>query len=194
MSKKRGLKIIAKRPHLPNQKEFVDFMRARITKARLVNETNISKTKVDHWYRYDVGGFSYPSVEDWNNIKYLLDDWSEEFNRMDYALTKVIYETDDINKNANKGRLKRAVWSINTKGFKGCHYAPYPEDLIIIPIKSTCPEGEIVLDPFIGSGTTGLVAKKLNRHYIGYELNDKYILIANERIKNFNQIYEKSQI
>ena len=182
MNKERGSKLIEKRPYLPQQKEFVDFMRARTTRVQIVNETDLPKTKVDHWFRYDAGGFTFPSVEDWNIIKYLVDDWSEEFNKMDYALTEVIYETDDINKNSDKGRLKRAVWSINTKGFKGCHYAPYPEELVETPIKATCPENGIVLDPFIGSGTSAVIAKKLNRHYIGYELNSDYVTIANERI------------
>ena len=183
MSKDRGSKLIEKRPYLPNQKDFVDFLRARVSKNQIVNETNLSKTKVDHWFRYDIGGFSFPSVEDWNNIKYLVDDWSEEFSKMDYALTEVVYETDDVNKNLHKGRLKRAVWSINTKGFKGCHYAPYPEELVEIPIKATCPKNGIVLDPFIGSGTTAVMALRLKRHYIGYELNSDYVNIAVNRIK-----------
>ncbi len=186
MNGQRGFKLIEKRPYLPDQKEFVDFMRSRSSKSQLLKETNLSKTKIDHWFRYDVGGFSYPSVEDWNAIKYLVDDWSETFKKIDYALTTVVFETDDINKNADKGRLKRAVWSISTKGFKGCHYASYPEALVEIPIKATCPEKGIVLDPFIGSGTTAAVAKRLNRHYIGFELNREYVLIAEKRIDGVN--------
>lgn len=182
MSKDRGRNLIEKRPYLPKQKEFVDFLRARVSKNQLVEETGLAKTKIDHWFRYDVGGFCFPTVEDWNTVKYLIDDWSEEFQEMDRALTEVIYETDDINKNADKGRLKRAVWSINTKGFKGCHYAPYPEALVEVPIKATCPDGGIVIDPFIGSGTTAVMAKKLKRHYIGFELNKEYVEIANNRV------------
>lgn len=184
MNKERGLKLIEKRPYLPTQKDFVDFLRSKTTKNQIVTETNIVKTKVDHWFRYDIGGFSFPSVEDWNTIKYLVDDWSEEFTRMDRALTTVIYETDDINKNVDRGRLKRAVWSINTKSFKGCHYAPYPEKLVEIPILATCPVGGIVLDPFIGSGTTAVVAEKFKRHYIGYDLNADYVSIAKKRISD----------
>ncbi len=79
-------------------------------------------------------------------------------------------------------RNKRSVWNISTKPFKGAHFAVYPEDLCIIPINAGCPENGIVLDPFFGAGTTGVVAKKLNRNYIGIELNPEYIKIAQNRI------------
>ena len=57
-----------------------------------------------------------------------------------------------------------------------------PEKLIIDCIKAGCPEGEVVLDPFMGAATTALVARKLNRNYIGYELNEDYIEIAEKRL------------
>jgi len=84
-----------------------------------------------------------------------------------------------------KGRIKRCVWSIPTKGYSEAHYAVYPEDLVVTPIKAGCPVGGVVLDPFFGSGTTGLVAKKLQRHYLGIELNPTYIEIAKRRIGEF---------
>lgn len=184
MNRERGNKIIEVRKHLPSQEEFVNFMRARSNINIICENTSIKRSTVEHWFRRDVKGFSYPKVEDWNETKYLLDDFSEEFSKIDFGLTHIDYETDDINKNADKGRVKRAVWSINTKGFKGCHFAPYPEKLIETPIKACCPEGGIVLDIFMGSGTTGVVAKKQNKNYIGIELNKEYIEIAKERIEN----------
>ena len=57
-----------------------------------------------------------------------------------------------------------------------------PETLIETPIKAGCPQGGVVLDPFMGAGTTGVVAKKLGRSYVGIELNEKYIEIAEKRI------------
>ena len=86
-------------------------------------------------------------------------------------------------KNVDKGRIKRAVRSINTKPFKGCHYAPYPESLIETPIKACCPVNGIVLDPFMGSGTTAVVAVKNKRNYIGFELSKEYCDIALERVR-----------
>ena len=82
-----------------------------------------------------------------------------------------------------KGRNKRCVWKIPTKPFKGAHFAVFPEQLIETPIKAGCPEGGIMLDPFMGAGTTAVVALKLNRQYVGIELNPNYIKIAEERIK-----------
>lgn len=81
-----------------------------------------------------------------------------------------------------KGRNKRTVWQISTKAFKGAHFATYPQDLIDTPIKACCPEGGIVLDPFIGSGTTAVVAEKLKRNWLGIELNPEYTQLAEERI------------
>jgi len=82
------------------------------------------------------------------------------------------------------GRNKRCVWKITIKPFKGAHFAVYPPDLIETPIKAGCPKGGVVLDPFMGSGTTGMVAKKLNRKFIGIDLNNDFIEIAKTRIKN----------
>jgi len=80
------------------------------------------------------------------------------------------------------GRNKRCVWKISTKSFKGAHFAVYPPELIEIPIKAGCPRGGIVLDPFIGSGTTAVVCKKLSRNYLGFDINKKYCKIAEKRI------------
>jgi DNA modification methylase len=80
------------------------------------------------------------------------------------------------------GRNKRTVWSITTKGFSEAHFATYPEALVEPMIKSGCPLGGIVLDPFSGSGTTGRVAIDNGREYIGIELNPEYIKIQEKRL------------
>ena len=79
---------------------------------------------------------------------------------------------------------KRSVWTIPTMGYKEAHFATYPEKLITDCIKAGCPEDGIVLDPFMGAGTTAIVARKLNRNYIGIELNPEYKDIAEKRILN----------
>lgn len=81
------------------------------------------------------------------------------------------------------GRNKRCVWRISTRPFRGAHFAVFPEELVEIPIKAGCPKNGLVLDPFMGSGTTAVVAKRLGRNYIGIELNPKYIEMAKRRIK-----------
>jgi len=81
-------------------------------------------------------------------------------------------------------RNKRSVWTITTKPYKGAHFATYPEDLIVPCIKAGCPIGGIVLDPFMGAGTTALVSRKLERNYVGFELNPEYRNIALNRIES----------
>jgi DNA modification methylase len=80
-------------------------------------------------------------------------------------------------------RNKRDVWTVPTQGFKGAHFATFPPDLIKPCVLAGCPPGGIVLDPFFGAGTTGVVAKQLDRYYIGIELNPDYVIIAEERLK-----------
>lgn len=84
------------------------------------------------------------------------------------------------------GRNKRSVWSICTKPYQGAHIAQYPEALIETPILAGYPEGGIVLDSFLGSGTTAKVALALGRQYIGIELNPEYIKLAQSRIADIN--------
>ncbi len=81
-------------------------------------------------------------------------------------------------------RNKRDVWTVSTAGFKGAHFAVFPEKLIEPCILAGCKEGGTVLDPFCGSGTTGVVAEKNNRNFIGIELNPKYAELARKRITN----------
>ena len=79
-------------------------------------------------------------------------------------------------------RNKRDVWIINTVPFKGGHYAAYPPKLVETCLLAGCPKDGVVLDPFMGSGTTGMVAKQLDRHYVGIELNPEYKELAEARI------------
>lgn len=65
------------------------------------------------------------------------------------------------------------------------HFAIYPEELCETPIKAACPKGGIVLDPFFGAGTTGIVALKQNKKFIGIELNKEYIEIAKKRLRPY---------
>jgi len=83
---------------------------------------------------------------------------------------------------ANPKRNKRSVWTVTTKPFKGAHFATFPMDLIEPCVLAGCPEGGVVLDPFAGSGTTGIVAANHNRNAILLELNKEYIELAIKRI------------
>jgi site-specific DNA-methyltransferase (adenine-specific) len=195
MNKLRGSKIVEKRYHLLPQKEFVDRMRQNFKVNDLVEKTGLPRTHIEHWFRYDVC-FAYPSKEDWEKIGTALFP----------ELLDVCYETDDINKNRmppiggikqaggdnptysgntpkwKSGRNKRCVWNITTKPFKEAHFAVFPETLIEPMIKAGCQKDGVVLDPFMGSGTTAVVAHKLLRHYIGFEINKEYVKMAEKRI------------
>ena len=91
-------------------------------------------------------------------------------------------------------RNKRSVWTVTTKPFKGAHFATFPMDLIEPCVLAGCPEGGTVLDPFAGSGTTGIVAANHARNSVLLELNEEYIEIAKKRIKEqagmFAKVYE----
>lgn len=78
---------------------------------------------------------------------------------------------------------KRSVWTVTTKPFKGAHFAVYPPELIEPCIMASSRVGDIVLDPFMGSGTTAAVAQRLNRLYLGCELNEDYKVLQKERLK-----------
>ena len=80
------------------------------------------------------------------------------------------------------GKNPGDVWEIPTQPVKEIHFATFPEKLIEPMIKFGCPKGGVVLDPFMGSGTTGLVARRLGRKFVGIELNPEYIKIAWKRI------------
>ena len=76
---------------------------------------------------------------------------------------------------------KRSVWSIATKPYKGAHFAVFPPDLITPCILAGSKEGDIILDPFLGSGTTAEVAQRLGRKWIGIEINPEYSALQEKR-------------
>ncbi|MDF3124679.1 site-specific DNA-methyltransferase [Rheinheimera sp. 1928-s] len=80
------------------------------------------------------------------------------------------------------GRNKRTVWNIPLSKFREAHFAVFPEKLIEPCILAGCPEDGLVLDPFFGAGTTGVVAYKFNRNFVGLEINPDYALIAQRRL------------
>jgi site-specific DNA-methyltransferase (adenine-specific) len=81
-----------------------------------------------------------------------------------------------------RGRNKRTVWSIPLSKFRDAHFAVFPEQLVENCIRASCPEAGIVLDPFLGSGTTAVVARRLGRSYLGIDINADYCDIARRRL------------
>ncbi len=169
MHKDRGNNYIEKRDLQP-QKDFVNKLRENFNVEDLVSK-GLKRTTVEHWFRYDENGFSYPTKEEWENVG--TDMFPELLN--------VRYELDEI-KSSSNGKNKRTTWSLNPKPYSEAPFAVYPEELSETPIKAGCPVGGIVLDPFFGAGTTGLVALKQNKKFLGIELNKEYNEIDEKRM------------
>ena len=130
-------------------------------------------------YYYDADAIKEHVVESSKKLNMLPGVGGKKYGNNDSKehLTKSGKETENrLVKN------KRNVWKVSTKPFKEAHFATFPKDLIEPCIKSGCPEGGVVLDPFGGAGTTGIVAQSLNRQAILIELNPEYIEISKNRI------------
>ena len=180
MSKTRGEKLIAIRPNLPSQEDFVKFLRSKTNVKILSESTNIGKTTIEHWFRLDKSGFSYPSRDDWIKISDFINDWSTEYEEINQKMTYEEYHFDDVVTLDKKN--KRSVWTVSPKPFKEAHFAVYPTELIEPCVLAGCPKDGHVLDPFGGSGTTGLVADRLGRNATLIELNEDYLEIGTKRI------------
>jgi DNA modification methylase len=85
---------------------------------------------------------------------------------------------------------KRSVWTVTTKPYEGAHFAVFPTDLIEPCILAGAPVGGVVLDPFMGSGTTAQVAQSLGRQYLGCELNPEYAPLQKKRLAQQSLIFE----
>lgn len=88
-------------------------------------------------------------------------------------------------------RNKRSVWTIATQPFPEAHFATYPEKLVEPCVLAGSKEGDTVLDPFVGSGTTGVVALRYGRNFIGIDLNPEYVEIARRRIEADAPLFNK---
>ena len=88
-----------------------------------------------------------------------------------------------LKENNYNNRNLRSVWTIATQPYSEAHFATFPEALVEPCIKAGCPDGGVVLDPFMGSGTVALVALKYQRKFLGIELNPEYIKMAEKRIE-----------
>lgn len=111
--------------------------------------------------------------------KYLNENSGAKIQKINEARGYGQYKGDNI----PQFRNKRDIWTINTTSFRGNHYAAFPPKLAEICMIAGCPKDGIILDPFIGSGTVGLVSLLHNRKYIGIELNEEYVNLTKKRIE-----------
>ena len=151
---------------------------AEVSIRRMFSNNNMNKRKDVN--ASDKEGFGISSVNQDKHYARMRDEMGidKEFN----------YE-ELIKSGKCPMRPEFDTWDIPSVTYKGAHFAVYPPELIEKPILSCCPEQGIVIDPFMGSGTTGEVAKLNNRRYIGLELNPEYAILANERISKVGGIF-----
>jgi DNA modification methylase len=102
---------------------------------------------------------------------------------------KYATKSGNVSKEYDKAN-KRSVWTVTTKPYAGAHFAVFPSDLIEPCILAGAPVGGVVLDPFMGSGTTGQVAQNLGRQYLGCELNTNYKPLQDKRLAQQSLVFE----
>jgi len=161
--------------HKPNP--MPESVQDRCTKA---HEYIFLLSKSQKYY-YDIESIKEPVKQDWGtrdrtNGKYHNDGTGLQ----PHSGLEKSYEM------ANK----RSVWTVNTKPYAGAHFAVFPTELIEPCIMAGAPVGGIVLDPFMGSGTTAQVAQDLGRQYLGCELNLEYKPLQEKRLRQLSLVLE----
>jgi len=142
---------------------------------KLAEITGLKETTISHYFRIDFSGQTLPDKNTWNILKPILNlENYEDF--IDEEIRSILPNSHPLG--ANPGD----VWEISNaplpKEIRGIHFAHFPDKLIERLILCGCPESGIVLDPFMGSGTVARVAQKLNRNFVGIEINKEYIEAA----------------
>lgn len=162
------------------QEEAVSVNDKRAGKGRLEYDGKRSDTE-----SLNVGK-SFVSITDKRNKRDVWSEGAEHYKNLQekgqQPNTMHIRRAEGLQDVQYETRNKRDVWRVSTKPVKEAHFATFPEELITPCVLAGCPKHGVVLDPFIGSGTTGVVAHNLGRHYVGIELNPKYVEIAKRRI------------
>ncbi|MCM8788107.1 MAG: transcriptional repressor LexA, partial [Candidatus Omnitrophica bacterium] len=143
--------------------------------AKEIDKIMGKKDTASHWFRLDHGR-SLPSPEDWIRLKKIL----QFDNKYDKIMTEQHYVLQTVKYNPN-GKNPGNVWSISPAKLKEAHFAVFPEELPRKIIEVCCPKNGIVLDPFAGSGTTGKVAKELERKSILIDIKEEYAKIMKKR-------------
>jgi len=161
--------------HKPNP--MPESVQDRCTKA---HEYIFLLSKSSKYY-YDHESIKDPVKQDWGTRDRTDGKYHNEGSGLQpHSGLEKSYET------ANK----RSVWTVNTKPYAGAHFAVFPTELIEPCIMAGAPLGGVVLDPFMGSGTTAQVAQHLNRQYLGCELNPEYKPLQDRRLRQLSLMLE----
>ena len=187
----------------------VDAIRANPQKTKIVNGAVVSATGVSGVrYKRQIELSTQLTNEEKQAAYKALDEMLASLQRGEISDFRMIIRGQQRTTHSNSTQVSGRARELQEKGFyflkyhpKGSkpgdvwdilpedtqkrryHFAPYPEDLCKIPILATCPPDGIVLDPFCGTGTTMLVARKLERKSVGIDVSEKYLQIAEERTR-----------
>ena len=180
-------KFTIKRNIVVTKLELINYLKKYLLQKNLILSKLIEllgydeyRYKAGHWFRTDAG-FSYPSKSDWLCLKDIL----EFDDKYDKQMT-VEYKYIQSVKSHPKGKNPSDLFISNTAKTSEKHFAIFPESIPELAIKSCCPVDGIVLDPFAGSGTTGVVAKKHHRKSILIDLQNDFVAIMKKRIGEIN--------
>jgi DNA modification methylase len=133
-------------------------------------------------YYYDADAVREEALGTTNRADFRVGGSYTHNNSFNNSASKLPTDTGKHRDNSSTRNL-RSVWTINPQPYREAHFATFPTTLVEPCVKAGSKKGDTVLDPFAGSGTTGLVAGKLGREFVGIELNPDYIRLANERIE-----------
>lgn len=161
--------------------EIINFLRKYRERLGISTE-NIDKifgykSTAGHWFRTDRGGRSLPKPKDWFKLKKILKIREKKYDKI---MTEEYYVLQTV-KPHELGKNPSDVWEFATGKLRETHFAIFPEELPRRVIIACCPKEGIVLDPFVGSGTTLKVAQELHRRSIGIELQKNYLKIIKKR-------------
>ena len=141
-------------------------------------------------YYYNADAIREPHLEE--SLERTQRDWD---GKRDIGNIKSSWSGMDIKNMCHPlGKNKRSVWTINTQASRDEHFAVFPPKIPELCIKAGSQKGDTVLDPFFGSGTTGSVAQRLDRKWIGIELNPKYVKLAKRKFAQVELFYKESKI
>ena len=141
-------------------------------------------------YYYNADAIREPHLEE--SLERTQRNWD---GKRDIGNIKPSWNNIDIKNMCHPlGKNKRSVWTINTQASRDEHFAVFPPKIPELCIKAGSQKGDTVLDPFFGSGTTGSVAQRLDRKWIGIELNPKYVKLAKRKFAQVELFYKESKI
>src|SRR3989344_2555647 len=188
-----GVNYVEKRKTELGQAEICGYLREWRIKRNIsvkdIDKILGYKHTAGHWFRADAGG-SLPTPSDWLKLKRIL----KFDNKYDKVMTEMHYVLQSIEKHP-KGKNPGDFWSMRTASLPGKkHFAVFPDELPRRCIMATCPPSGIVLDPFAGSGTTGRVAKQLERKSILIELQKSYRKLIEERCEGLGEVKNISKV